>query len=371
MKQWNHWKTAALSLLVLTGSTGRAAVLDRSGQGLGALFEEGRYMEVSLAQVMPSVKGRDVQGGATGNVGGDHLLPSASVKFDANERLSFAFVADQPYGAKLHYDDSSRLLGGTSVDETSYSVLSLARYRLTDRFSIHGGVRVQSSSATVHLQGLAYGAVNGYQVRFSTDTAAGAVAGMAYEVPDIALRVVATYHDAITHQLDTRETAPLAALNGSSRTSITMPRAVNLDFQTGVATDTLLFGQLRWVNWSEFHVAPARFFAVVGDGLVNVTDSRTWTLGLARRFSPHWSGAFSLSYEASNDGFSSSLSPVNGRKGMTLAAIYGVDKMKVTVGLNYTQLGDARLATGTPGTERALMSGNSSLGLGLKVGWSF
>ena len=371
MKQRKHWKPVALSLLALVGSTSRAAVLDRSGQSLGALFEEGRYMELSLAQVVPSVKGRDVQGGATGNVGGTHLLPSASVKFDANERLSFAFVADQPYGAKLHYADSSRLLGGTSVEETSYSVLGLARYLLTDRFSIHGGVRVQSASATVHLQGQAYGAVSGYQVRFATDTATGAVAGMAYEVPDIALRVVATYHDAITHQLDTRETAPLSALNGRSRTSITMPRAVNLDFQTGVAEDTLLFGQLRWVNWSEFHAAPERFLAVSKEGLVNVKDARTWTLGLARRFSAHWSGAFSLCYEASNEGYNSPLSPVNGRKGITLAAIYGMDKMKVTVGLNYTRLGDARLETGTPDTERALMSGNSSLGLGLKVGWSF
>ena len=36
----------------------------------------------------------------------------------------------------------------------------------------------------------------------------------------------------------------------SPPTPIDPPQSVNLDFQTGIAKDTLLFGQIRWVDWS-------------------------------------------------------------------------------------------------------------------------
>ena len=38
----------------------QAGGIDRSGQGLGALFENGRYFELSFGSVMPTVDGRDV-----------------------------------------------------------------------------------------------------------------------------------------------------------------------------------------------------------------------------------------------------------------------------------------------------------------------
>lgn len=360
-----------VGLLAMAATTAWAGGIDRSGQGLGALFEKGRYLEVSVSQVMPRVKGVDLLGGTTGDVAGNYYLPMLSVKLDANDRLSFAVVADRTYGADIHYGRGSALLGGTLVDVSSDAVLGLARYRLNEHFSVHGGLRVQKSAATVRLRGLAYGLVNGYQVRLGPDTATSPVIGIAFEKPEIALRISATYHDAITHKLKTRETAPLALLNGISTTSITTPRAVNLDLQTGIAEDTLLFGQLRWVNWSEFRVNPARFLAVTGEGLIDLKDTRTWTLGLARKLSDQWAIALSTSYEGKGDPLSSPLSPVNGRRGVTLAAIHTVDKVRITAGVSYIKLGDAKLETGTPDTQRATMGGNSTVGLGMNVGWSF
>lgn len=357
--------------LALAATTASAGGIDRSGQGLGALFEKGRYLEVSASQVAPNVKGADLAGGPTGDVTGDYLLASLSAKLNLNERLSLALVADQTYGADILYGQGSPLLGGTRVDVESHALMGLARYRLDDAFSVHGGLRLQRSSATVRLQGLAYGPVSGYEVRLGPDTATGLVAGIAYEVPQVALRVAATYHQAIERKLDTRETGPIGPLNGISTTSITTPRAVNLDFQTGIARDMLLFGQLRWVNWSEFRVEPARFLAVTGEGLIELKDTRTYTLGVARHFNDRWAGALSFNYEGRGDPLSSPLSPVNGRRGITIAAIYTQDAIKITAGISYIRLGDATLETGTPDTERAVMSGNKALGLGLKLGWTF
>lgn len=370
------------ALLTAWASTALAGGIDRSGQGLGALFEPGRHLELSIGHAAPSVKGTDLAGGPTGDVVGDHAVASLSAKFDVNRALSLAVVLEQTYGADLVYGRSSTLLGGTLVDEASHALLGLARYRLNDGFSVHGGLRAQRSSAEVRLAGLAYGPVNGYRVQLGPDTETGWVAGLAWEKPEIALRLALTWHGAIEHRLDTVETGPLIdpdgpgpasalpLLNGASTTRIRTPRAINLDFKTGVAPDLLLFGQMRWANWSEFRVDPARFLAVTGEGLIELDDTRTYTLGLARRFDERWTGAVSLNYEAKGGALVSPLAPIDGRQGITLAVIHSRDGLTLTTGVSYVRLGDARLETGTPDTHRATMGGNSALGVGVKLGWA-
>ena len=361
-----HW---AIALLALASASALAGGVDRSGQGLGALFERGNYVEAGVDRVIPRVEGVDVSGGATGDVVGDYFLGSVSARMEIDPRWSAALVIDQPYGANLLYGQSSPLLAGSRVTMNSKAALGLLRYRLGAGFSAHGGVRIQQTSGDVQLKGLAYGGVSGYRVRFAPDTQGGYVAGVSYEIPEIALRVAATYHGAITQRHETTETGPLAALRGKSTTAISMPQAVNLDFQTGVARNTLLFGQMRWVDWSGFRVDPSQFVALTGQGLIDLHDTRTYTLGLAQRFNERWSGAISATYEAKRDGMGAPLSPTNGRRGLGLAGIYSLERMRITAGVSYVRLGDALLETGTPDTHRATMSGNRAIGFGLRIGW--
>jgi len=364
-------RLALLCAAALAGSPALAGSIDRSGLGLGALFETGDYFEASLLHVAPSVRGSDLLGGRTGNVGGDYWQGSLSAKFDVTERLSLAALVDQPYGADLLYGTGSPMLGGTRVAVATQAAVGLARYRLDDAFSVHGGLRLQHASAEVRLRGLAYGPVDGYRVRLDDNWETGWIAGAAYERPDIGLRLAATYHSRIEHALPTDESAPLAPLNGRSTTRISTPRSVNIDFQTGIAADTLLFGQLRWAHWSEFRVVPERFLAVTGEGLIELGDIRTYTLGIGHRFSDRWSGALSVHFEDKGKDLISPLSPVNGRHGIMLAAVHTAGKMSVTAGISYIRLGDAKLETGTPDTLRATMRDNHSIGMGVKLGWGF
>lgn len=297
--------------------------------------------------------------------------------------LLLGFVVDQPYGGKLLHGVSSPLLGGTRVDQKSLALLGLARYRLNPSMSVQGGLRVQRSSATIVLSGLAYGPVSGYQIRLEPDTAIGLVAGAAYEVSDIGLRLSATYHQAVRHQLDSIKSGPLidpdgsgpapamALLSGASITPVSTPSALNIDFQIGLASDTLLFGQWRWVCWSEFRLDPARFVTVAGEDLLELKNSNTITLGLAHQFNPHWAGVVALEHEGSTGGMSSPLSPANGCKGVTLAALHKWAKFRITAGISYSKLGDAVLETGTPDVMRARMQGNSSTGMGVQLGVRF
>ena len=293
-------------------------------------------------------------------------------KADLGDRLSYAFVLDQPFGADVRYGGSSAttMLGGTTALARSTALTGLLRYRIGDRFSVFGGLQAQQASAHVNLKGLAYGPFNGYSVDLGQDTGIGYVAGLAYEVPEIALRVALTWNSAVRHDFATVEKIGPATV-GTTPTEVKTPQSVNLDVQTGVAKDTLVFGQVRWANWSAFRLDPAFFTPLAQGGLIDLDDTTTYTIGVGHRFTPEWSGLFSLSYEAAGDPLVSPLAPTTGMFGATVAAVYTHDRMKVTFGVNYTRLGDAKPETGTPDVARASFAGNKAVGLGVRVEYAF
>jgi long-chain fatty acid transport protein len=360
-------RKAALLACVGIAAAGsvQAGGIDRSGQGLGNLFEPGRQFELSFGYVSPSVSGVDLLGGQTGNVAADYSQFALSYKQDINDRLSFGVIVDQPFGADILYGSGSPLLGGTSAEAETLALTGVLRYKFDGGFSVHGGLRAQRASGEITLSGLAYAGLNGYNVVLDNDVALGYLVGVAYERPDIALRVALTYNSAITHKFDTTQTILPAA---TVPTEVETPQSLNLDFQTGIAKDTLLFGQIRWADWSSFLIDP-EFFP--GNGLVELDDTVTWTLGVGRRFNENWSGSISFQYEKEGDPLVSPLAPTNGRVGVTLAGVYTKDNMKITTGINYTSVGDAQPETGTPDTARANFTGNSSVGIGVRVAYSF
>ncbi|MBU2956648.1 outer membrane protein transport protein [Paracoccus sp. 1_MG-2023] len=379
--------TGAAALL-MGASPMFAGGIERAPQTLSALFEEGNYVELSFGGVDPSVEGTDTLGFSTGDVAQGYGFTGLAYKHQFTEAFSGAIIVEQPFGADIRYpglaDGGSALLGGTFARVDSTTFTALGRYKMPNQFSVHGGIRGSRADGEVGLNGLAYGPVAGYNVDLDADTAIGWVAGVAWEKPEIAARVSLTYNSEIEHDFDTTETGPLVdpdgdagpapdlpLLAGDSVTTVKTPQSWNLEFQTGVAPDTLVFGSVRWVDWSEFRVDPANFVAVTGGGLVELEDSTTYTIGIGRKFNETWSGSASFTFEKAGDDLVSPLAPTNGRKGITLAAIYNQGPMRVTTGVNYTKLGDATPETGTPDTARAEMTDSHAWGVGVRVGYSF
>lgn len=375
MRVW----TLGASVLAMTAGGALAGGIDRSGQNIGILFETGRVVELSFGAVNPTVDGTDILGVPTGNVSGDYTQLSLGYKYDVTDELSFALIIDQPFGADILYPASSPILGGTRVDAQATAATGLLRYEFDGGFSVHGGLRAQQASAEIDLRGLAYGpppapgvrTVNGYSVELDSDMAPGYVAGFAYERPDIALRVALTYNSKITHDFATTETIAGFPIAPETETEVSLPQSVNLDFQSGVAENTLVYGQIRWVDWSEFVLEPAGFVGAVGSGLIDLDDSTTFTLGVARRFNETWAGTISVNYEDGGDPLVSPLAPTNGRTGVTLGLVYSQNNMRISGGINYTWIGDAMPETGTPDTARASMEDNTSVGVGVKVAYTF
>lgn len=363
------------SALAMLGMPALAGGLDRSGQSIGVLFEKGNYVELSYGRIMPSVDGNDVTifgGRPTGSVAADHSLPGIAYKRDLNDKLSFAFIYDHAFGADIAYDPTQSVtLGGTSARVKSEGFTGILRYKFDDAFSVHGGLRLSKASGSVTLRGQAYSTLSGYSANLDQNWAPGYLIGVAWEKPEIAARVALTYFSKTKHKFDTIETGgPFGAAQLASVTQVDTPQAVNLDFQTGVAADTLVFGSVRWADWSSFKVDPVRFTALSGAGLVDLDDSWTYTLGVGRKFNDNWSGSAFVSYEPKGDTkLASPLAPTNGYKGIGVAAVYTQDNMKVTLGARYLKIGDADAEARD--VARANMTDNSAVAVGVKLGWTF
>jgi len=306
------------------------------------LFERGNYSELSFGSVSPTVQ---AAGNPYGDVGGNYFTMGAAVKVDVNEQLSFGLQVDQPYGALINYN--VLLL---NADLSSTSINAFMRYKLSDRFAVHGGLRYVTLEGQLQIPLIAGTA----RQAFSKEADVGYAIGASYEVPDIALRVAVTYFS------ETEFSHTSSA--GVTPNTINPPQAVNLDFQTGIAADTLLFGQIRWADWTSTKI--------VNDGFRIVTydqDVYTYTLGVGRKFSESFSGAVSLGYEDPEGGIASRLAPTDGYWSIGIGGTYTVNNMKITGGVRYVDVGDATTA-GLPSNS---FTDNSAIGVGVKVGWTF
>lgn len=359
----------AITLVAISAGSVSAGGVDRSGQSIGILFERGNYAELSFGLINPSVSGNDLAGfggRGTGGVAGNHNLPGLAIKYDFNDRVSGALIYDQAYGADIDYataaDGGSVMLGGTSAKLDSQGITGILRYKFDERFSIHGGIRASQASGDVTLAGAAYSRLPGgrYAASFDKDWGTGFLLGAAYEIPDIALRVAVTYFSEVKHSFDTRE-------NGfaTGETDVKTPQAVNLDFQTGVAKDTLVFGSIRWVDWKVFQITPP----VLGVSLTDLENTTTYTLGVGRKFNDNWSGSIFATYEPKGNQNVSPLAPMTGQLGLGVGAVYTQDNMKVTFGARYVKLGDANAAPSNVPVAR--MADNKAVAFGIKVGFSF
>ena len=84
-----------------------AAALDRSGQSMSAFLQPGNYFETGLSVLDPTVEGKEAGGTPTqrkiGDMGNDYMFPSAALKLQLTDKISFGLLYDQPFGADAKY----------------------------------------------------------------------------------------------------------------------------------------------------------------------------------------------------------------------------------------------------------------------------
>ncbi len=445
--------SVAIVLATLPTTSLFAAALDRSGQSISPFFQKGNYAEAGLKVLDPSVEGRDTSGNTTGDMVNTYRFPAFALKLQPFEQFSFGLFFDEPFGADASYSGNSnfvakptdkvlgslpittsqlgaRIDGGTRVTVQTRDYTALFGYQPTVNFNIYGGVVYQEVEGKIDLRGPVYGLFNGYGANIKRNNAYGWLAGVAYEKPEIALKVAITYRSEIEHETQIDEStpvisalqaAPIAQLGGilalvpaqqraaisgalskaraintnaTADTKITTPQSVNLDLQTGIMADTVAFANIRWVNWKSFSLRPYQFGQVAAavspllgkggyTGGFNFVDyaKDQWStdIGIGRKLNDQFAGTVSVGWDSGTGNPSAILGPTEGYWNLGLGLRYTpVKDWDVSLGAKYYWVGDAKAESGAhsvPGNEAASYAGDfkdsHAIAYGLKVGYHF
>ena len=381
----------AILLSTLPLSVVQAAGLDRSGQSISAFLQPGNYADAGITVLDAEVQYKKLN---VDDMAKSYYFPSAAVKVQATDNISLGFIYDQPYGAEAEYDTTSLIFGsdgeGTSVNVKTENLTALIGYQPNENWNFYAGPIWQTVEADIKLRGAAYGNT-GYNVEVEKEQAWGWIAGLAYQIPEIALKAAITYRSEIQHDARANQSSNISIPAGllphlpagvpTSRTDsvdATTPQSVNLDFQTGIAKDTLAFANVRWVHWSQFAVKPS----LLGDlseiqdpgnrqNLIDYSDDQ-WSanLGVGHKFTSKWSGSVTLGYDSGAGNPVTTLGPVEGYWSVGLGGQYSpAENYFIQAGVKYFWLGDAQAQTGS--TIVGDFEDNHAMGYGLKIGYRF
>ncbi|WP_420001394.1 OmpP1/FadL family transporter [Acinetobacter sp. LF10] len=401
----------ALLLSLLPTTSAFAAALDRSGQSIAPFLQAGNYFEAGVSVLDPNVSGKDTSQNETGNMAGNYYSPNAALKIQATEKFSIGLIYDQPYGADAEYKSKSNFIesrpfpfkGGTSVTVDTEDLNLILGYQPTLNWNIYAGAVYQTLDATVLLRGESYSAYSGYDFKTGRDEAVGWLVGVAYQIPEIALKTSLTYRAKIKHEMNAYENHGFAGFtnspvfdamlnqinNAQGTTEITTPQSVNLDFQTGIMENTVAFANVRWVNWKDFAIRPYKFGAASvlppivnktgkkdGFDLVAYTDDQySVTAGVGRKLNDHWAGNVSVGWDSGAGNPVTTLGPTEGYWNVGVGVQYSpAPNYFIAGGVKYFWLGDAKAQSGsqfnTPNYV-AEFENNDAIAYGLKIGYKF
>ena len=368
--------TGLSALLCSAPFLANAEGLERINVDPSFLFTEGSSAEIGFATVdpsLPAVKGTGsaftFQSGL--DVGRSFSALTGSVKTEMGDNFDLGlFYTNQGNGVGLDYGTITGAEGNITIkaDLEMPTLAAIGKYQINDAMSVFIGAKqtTVNAGATLKLGSDSNNNVNPDVTshwELSKKTGIGAIYGAAYEMPEIALRVVLTVEDDIDLKIPATAKGGLAA-TGTATASI--GDAMSLNFQTGIAEDTLLFGNIRRSNWKDNQVKVP--FLVVGlQQISSFSDGDSYSLGLGRKISDDLSVSISGFYDGSSGGAISELAPTGATRTLSLGGKYAIsDNADPSFGGSYSQRGDALTAN-----YKASLTDSKVISLGAKVGFRF
>lgn len=383
--------SSAILLATIPTTVTFASGLDRSGQSITAFLQPGNYAEAGMSFLSPSVKGHSTvsghQGEKIGNMADNYYFPSAAIKVQATDHISLGLLYDQPFGANATYgleegtfDDGKET---TEVEVRTNNLTGLIGYQPTENWNIYGGAVWQTVEADIHLRGAAYQSLSGYNIKVDQKEAWGWIAGLAYQIPEIALKAAVTYRSEIEHNANGHENSNIVIphfidlSNVNAGVQAITPQSVNFDLQTGISQNTLAFANVRWVHWDQFTVSPLLLQSLGKIPTQNPQDlisysNDQWSanIGLGHKFNDKWSGSATAGWDSGAGNPVTTLGPTNGYWSIGLGGQYSpTPNSFLQAGIKYYGLGDAIAQTGS--TRVAKFEDNHALGYGFKIGYKF
>jgi long-chain fatty acid transport protein len=330
--------TAALAVLLST-TAANAGGLERGGYNIDLLFDPSTYAaEAAATYVNPQreldnvvdvnpANGIGSNGRGAGQTNGvgeteGYWVPRIGVKAGFGDSVDCMADYSQPWGA--HTKPGANWMGAndnieTKIESDNYAATCSYKWDMgKGQFRIIGGGFYQE--------------VGGFKERFVSPLVApgfdgigrldldgsgwGWRAGAAYEIPEYAFRASLVYNSAV--DLDnlegtidlTKVRLPIPGGGGASfagskydvSSFASMPDSLELKVQSGVAPGWLVFGSVKWTDWSQLQViqvnatqpSPTRPATSL---VLLYRDGWTVTGGVGHKFNDQWSGAASVTWD--------------------------------------------------------------------------
>jgi long-chain fatty acid transport protein len=333
---------ASLAVISSIASPSFAGGLERGGYNIDQLFDTSPFsFQSGVTYVMPERKLKNVQDIDTsaspggGDLNGrsnsadeteNYAVPYIGLKAGIGEHVDCLIDYSEPFGA--HSNPGLNWAGANSNIETE---IKSRNYGGTCSYKFDAG-----PGQLRFIGGAFYQEIEGFKTRLVSDIppllgigsgigrlemgdeAWGWRAGIAYEIPEYALRTSLVYNSRVKYDnlrgtVDLTE-VPIVPVYGGVITDVTgsaeAPDSLELKVQSGIAPDWLAFGSVRWTNWSILQsVAFCPTSGVCPAGGLTSLDLAYrdgWTIsgGIGHKFNEKWAGAVSLTWDrGTSDGY--------------------------------------------------------------------
>lgn len=339
------------------------------------MYNEGGYVELSTAPITSNVEA-NIQGQtAKHKMAKDQTRSSFAIKMEYGDfdfgLVSYMSGAIQLGGQSAHAAGCNPATAAIalcsavpSADVKMNSLAVLGRYKFSDALSVMAGANrysIGSGASVTTLTG--YYEVSGDQIVPTY--------GAAYEMSDIALRIelIAQPQTNISNFTAKSSLASSIATTAVSGESMKIPQTMTLNFQSGIAEDTLVFGSVRQASWKNAQIDIPQSGSV-SDVASSFSNKTSYSFGLGRKFTDEFSGSISYATEAGGGSTTTDAFTLrNGHQTINIGGRYTMDNMTLSAGLSYTKTGDVELAVAPVFT--ASYKDNTVTAFGLKVGFSF
>lgn len=340
---------STLALAMIASSTAMSGGFSRGGVDYSILFSDKKVdSEVGFTFVAPqrtidsSTRFSNLTGqpsrltSTDTKIDGSYFIPKVAAKVGIGDYVDCAATFSTPFGADLDAGINTAVSGAAvefEIDTEDYGLTCSLKYNLgktklgQSRVRLIGGGSILkfdgflSRQSFIDFVGLpaafipaGLGALNAEGLGTFTvdDTTYGWRAGLAYEIPQSAIRVSAVYSS--EYDIEATGIVDISGFNTLAAAafptapislSTVLPQQVDINIQSGINEKTLAFARFNWTDWSQLGSIPVDGVISAASGTPDTNtffeplyrDGYTLTGGVGRKFNESLSGLLSVTWD--------------------------------------------------------------------------
>ncbi len=235
-------------------------------------------------------------GGTGGDAGGEAVVPNLYFTMPVGERLSLGLGVNVPFGLTTEYDENwAGRFQGIKSELTSININPSVSYKISETFSIGGGVNYQQLDAELTNAVVLGPGTEGRTKLEADDDAWGWNIGAMFQVTPMT-RIGVAYRSEIEYELEGSVTTTLGGAvvgpaSGPSGAEVTLPDMFSLSVAHTMSDRLQLLADASRTGWSsvnQIRVVNTTNGTLRDNLVLDFDDSWRYSIGANYKFSDTW-----------------------------------------------------------------------------------